>query len=186
MGSSKWIGVDLILNNCIYLFIFGCAGSSLTHRLFSACGERGPPLGLWCVGCSLRWLLCCRSRILGSMGCSSCGSQTPEHRLSSCDRRASLLLCLWDLPGSGFPGGSAGKESACHVGDLGSILGLGRSPAQGKGYPPQYSGLENPMDCMVHRVTKSRTRLSNFHFTPALAGEFFTTEPLGKPRGDSL
>ena len=43
----------------------------------------------------------------------------------------------------GFPYGSAGKESICNVGDLGSILGLGRSPAEGKGYPLQYSGLEN-------------------------------------------
>ena len=45
----------------------------------------------------------------------------------------------------GFPCGSAGKESACNVGDLGSIPGLGRSPGNGKGYPFQYSGLENSM-----------------------------------------
>ena len=64
----------------------------------------------------------------------------------------------------GFPCGSAGKESAYNVGDLGSIHGLGRSPAEGKGYPLQYSGLENSMDSIVHSVTKSRTRLSNFHF----------------------
>ena len=43
----------------------------------------------------------------------------------------------------GFPCGSAGKESACNVGDLDSIPGLGRSPGEGKGYPLQYSGLEN-------------------------------------------
>ena len=49
----------------------------------------------------------------------------------------------------GFPRGSAGKESACNVGDLGSIPELGRSPAEGKGYPFQYSGLENSMDCVV-------------------------------------
>ena len=46
----------------------------------------------------------------------------------------------------GSPGGSAGKESACNVGDLGSISWLGRSPEEGKGYPLQYSGLENYMD----------------------------------------
>ena len=46
----------------------------------------------------------------------------------------------------GFPCGSAGKESACNAGDLGSIPGLGRSPGKGKGYPLQYSGLENSMD----------------------------------------
>ena len=64
----------------------------------------------------------------------------------------------------GFPCGSAGKESACNAGDLGLILGLKRSPGKGKGYPLQYSGLENSMDCIVHGVTKSQTRLSNLHF----------------------
>ena len=45
-----------------------------------------------------------------------------------------------------FPGGSDGKESACNVGDLGSIPGTGRSPGEGNGNPLQYSCLENPMD----------------------------------------
>ena len=63
-----------------------------------------------------------------------------------------------------YPGSSAGKESAHNAGDLGSILGLGRSPGEGKGYPLQYSDLENSMDRIVHRVAKSWTRLSNFHF----------------------
>ena len=57
----------------------------------------------------------------------------------------------------GFPGGSDGKESACNVGNLGSILGLGTSPGEGKGYTLQYSGLENSMVCIVHGVTKSLT-----------------------------
>ena len=57
----------------------------------------------------------------------------------------------------GFPCGSAGKESACNAGDLGLIPGLGRSPGEGKGYPLQYSGLENSMDCIIHEVTKSQT-----------------------------
>ena len=48
--------------------------------------------------------------------------------------------------------------------DLGSIPELGRSPGEGKGYPLQYSGLENSMDCTVHGAAKSRTWLSNFHF----------------------
>ena len=55
----------------------------------------------------------------------------------------------------GFPGGSAGKESASSAGDLGSIPGLGRSSGEGKGYQLQYSGLENFTDCLVHRVAKS-------------------------------
>jgi len=63
----------------------------------------------------------------------------------------------------GFPGGSAGKEFACDVGDLRSIHGLGRSPREGNGFY-QYSGLENPLDCVVHGVTKSQTQLSDFHF----------------------
>ena len=61
-----------------------------------------------------------------------------------------------------FPRGSAGKECVCNVGDLGSIPGLGRSPGDGKGYPLQYSGLENCMDCLVHGVAKSRARPSDF------------------------
>ena len=59
---------------------------------------------------------------------------------------------------------SVGKESACNAGDPSSIPGLGRSPGEGKGYPFQYSGLENSINCQVHGVTKSRTRLSDFHF----------------------
>ena len=54
----------------------------------------------------------------------------------------------------GFPGGSVGKESAYNVGDLGLIPGLGKSPGEGKGYPLQYSGLENSMERIVHRVAK--------------------------------
>ena len=56
-----------------------------------------------------------------------------------------------------FPCGSASKESACNAGDLDSIPGLGRSPGEGKGYPLQYSGLENSMDYIVDGVAKSQT-----------------------------
>ena len=61
-----------------------------------------------------------------------------------------------------FPGGTDSRESACSVGDLGSIPGLGRSPGEGNGNPFQYSCLENPMDggacrATVHGVAKSRT-----------------------------
>ena len=57
----------------------------------------------------------------------------------------------------GFPCGSAGKESACNAKDLDSIPGLGRSPGEGKGYPLQYSDLDNSMDCTGHGVPKSGT-----------------------------
>ena len=63
-----------------------------------------------------------------------------------------------------FLDSSAGEESACNEGDLGYIPGLGRSPGEGKGYPLQYSGLENSMECIIHGVAKSRTRISDFHF----------------------
>ena len=61
---------------------------------------------------------------------------------------------LWEK--GGFPSSSAGKESACNVGDLSLIPGLGRSPGEGNGCPLQYSGLENSVDCTAHGVTKSR------------------------------
>ena len=48
--------------------------------------------------------------------------------------------------------------------DLGWIPGLGRSPGEGKGSPLQYSGLENSMDYILHRVAKSQTQLADFHF----------------------
>ena len=63
----------------------------------------------------------------------------------------------------GFLGGSAGKESACNEGDLGSILGLGRSPGEGKGYPLQYSSLENSMDYSPWGLKELDTT-DNFHF----------------------
>ena len=65
----------------------------------------------------------------------------------------SLELCIQ----MGFP---CDLKSTCDTEDLDSILGLGRSPGEGKGYPLQYSGRENSMDCIVHGVAKSRTQLS--------------------------
>ena len=67
----------------------------------------------------------------------------------------------------GFPGDPEVKVSACNEGELGSIPESGKSPGEGNGNPLQYSCLENPMDggawwATVHRVAKSRTRLSNF------------------------
>ena len=68
---------------------------------------------------------------------------------------------FYDIPSlqllMGSPCGSAGKESACNVRDLSLIPGLGRSPGDGKGYPLQWSGLGNSMDCIVHWVSKSWT-----------------------------
>ena len=66
----------------------------------------------------------------------------------------------------GFPDSSVGKESACNAGDPSLIPGSGRSIGEGIGYPLQYSGVENFMDCIVHVVVRSWTCLSDFHFTP--------------------
>ena len=57
------------------------------------------------------------------------------------------------------------KNPPASAGDLGSIPELGRSPGEGKGYPLQYSDLENSIDCRVHGIAKSWTQLSKFHFT---------------------
>ena len=94
-------------------------------------------------------------------------------------------VLAWRLPGTEEPSGlpsmgshrvghdwsdlaaaaaaAVGKESACNAGDPSSIPGSGRSPGEGKGYPLQYSGLENSMDCIV--CTKCWTWLNDFHFT---------------------
>ena len=124
--------------------------------------------------------------MLGGAASGGLNLQTPSPGAGSADRGRILLLgegdgecslhCLlpharflspvlyhpiWDFfhlkyP-LGRPSGSAGKECSCNVGDLGSIPGLGKSPGEGNGYPLQYSGLENSMDCIAHEVAKSRT-----------------------------
>jgi len=73
-----------------------------------------------------------------------------------------LLHCKQILYQLSYQGNPSKMEN--NAGDLGSIPGLGRSPGEGKGYPLQYSGLENSVDYIVHRVAKSWTRLSDFHF----------------------
>ena len=73
----------------------------------------------------------------------------------------------------------AGKESACNVGDLGLIPGLGRSPGEENGYVLQYYGLENSMDCIVHRVAESDvTEKRSFHFKNLLPNPSHKAFPL--------
>ena len=91
----------------------------------------------------------------------SVAESQPNTLCSSRDRSAAAAITVHPL---GFPCGSADEESACNVGDMGLIPGLERTPGEGKGYPLHYSGLENSMDWVVHGVTQSRTRLSDFHF----------------------
>ena len=92
------------------------------------------------VGCRYTSIRAVASHLCQPLGCFS-------HSLYQHCSQDSLLCRL--MMAKGFPCDSAGKESACNAGDLGSILGLGRSPGEGKGYPLQCSGLENSMHCMV-------------------------------------
>ena len=111
---------------------------------------------------------------------SSRGSSQPRDWTS-----VSYVSCIsrWVLYHLGFPDSSVGKESICNAGDLGSIPGLGRSPREGNGYPLQYSGLENSMDCIVHGLAKSRT-LSDFHYHCITCSLTFSLPlvPPGKPQ----
>ena len=80
----------------------------------------------------------------------------------------------------GFPRCLDDKESASNAGDLGAIPGLGRSPGEGSSYPLQYSVLENSMHCVVHRVSKSQTWLSDFHLgSPGFSFESFCQQQTG-------
>ena len=92
------------------------------------------------------------------------GSQRVGHNWATKHSTQATVRIKWGSFTIHIPCGSAGKESASNEGDLVSVPGLGRSPGEGKGYPLQYSGLENSMDCIVCGVTKSQTRLSNLHF----------------------
>ena len=121
--------------------------------LISALTQGGKDGHLFRLTCSV----CCRVRgILQTVITGLCGEclQCMDH--AGFAPAQFLAICV--------PCGSAGKESTCNMGDLGSIPGLGGSPGEGKGYPIEYSDLENSMDCIIHWVTKSRTRLSGFHF----------------------
>ena len=124
-----------------------------------------------------RWLwsaklLCPSSSILEWVAISSSrGTSWPRDRthiscVSCIGKRILYLLSNWGHTYYmlGFPHSLAGKESTCNVGDLGPIPGLQRSPEEGNRYPLQYPGLVNFMDCIVHGVAKSQTRLSDFHF----------------------
>ena len=87
-----------------------------------------------------------------------------QYMVNKCYACSVTQLCrFFEIPGGfplydqGFCGSSAGKESTCNAEDLSSIPGSGRSTGEGIGYPLQYSGLENSMDCVVHGVVKSQT-----------------------------
>ena len=84
-----------------------------------------------------------------------------------------------------FPCGSAGKKPACNSGDLDSIPGLGRSAGEERGYPLQYSGLENSMDCIVYGAPKSRTDMTEWlllHVTSYILLILLKNNPIKKQR----
>ena len=116
------------------------------------------PEGCWDVYTRTHERVISHVRITCSLGVCECASCV----CGSCGcvyMCVCVYICIHELPL-----GSAGEESTCNAGDLSLIPGLGRSPGEGKGYPLQYSSLENSMDCTVHGAAKSQTRLSDFHF----------------------
>ena len=108
--GKGWYFLFVCLFVMIYLFIFGCVGSSLLYAGFLVAASGGYSL-LRCMGFSLQWLL-----LLQSTGFSRCGtwaqllrrvgSVVTVRRLSSCGAQASLLHGMWDLPGPGLEPGS--------------------------------------------------------------------------------
>ena len=129
------------------LWELGRAPGSQTHKSIRVCLRSAPPPEVFNSQTYLHWA----------------SSNQLQFRFST------LIL--------GFPCGSAGREFTYNAEDLGETPGLGRCPGEGKGYPLQYSGLENSMDCTVHGVAKSRTRLSEFHFhihSASGSGVFFS------------
>ena len=149
------------------------------HPLETFCGVGNRPVdGIVSPALGTKQVFIGLNNILGFPS-SSTGKRTHlqcrRSWFDSCVRKFSRRRDRLPTPVSlGFPDGSDGKESACNVGDLCLIRGLGRSPWEGNGYPLQYSGLENFMDrgtwqATVHGVAKSQTWLSNFHFASLVA-----------------
>ena len=100
------------------------------------------------------------------LGFSTFAGATPSP--GSCLPHPWLLKSSWSYPAALNALSSAGRKSTCNAGDLGSIPGLGRPPGEGKGYPLQYSGLENSMDCMYHprgHKESDTTEQLPLHFT---------------------
>ena len=97
-----------------------------------------------------------------------CSHGFPSERVSS-------LVSLLIRALTGFPGGSDGKESACNVGDLGSIPGSGRSSGEGNSYPPWYSCLEKSMDREICWV-----QLIELDMTEQLIPSLSLSSPLGR------
>ena len=153
---------------------------------------------LWCGALSVEGAVCWRALSGGrviSTGLGVLSRQAAAYQIASNSAHSfsatSLVLgsrLLQHPVAAAFPGNSLGwfysraslvaqlVKNSPAMGDLGSIPGLERSPGEGKGYPLQYSGLENSMDYIVHGVAKGRTRLSDVKYLPV---DSFAWHPRG-------
>ena len=120
-------------------FLLQCMKVKSESEGAQSCPTHHDPMDCSLPGSSVHWIFQARVLEWGAIAFSR--------------RRARLPISVF----LGFPCGSAGKVSACNVADLSLIPGLARSPEEGNNYPLQYSCLENYMDCILHRATKSQT-----------------------------
>ena len=100
-----------------------------------------------------------------------------------------MLICFLNkkaVSPKGFPCGSAGKESACNVGDLGSIPGLGKSPGEGNGCPLQYTGPEKSLDRIVHAGWKALDTPERLSLSTEIKGAAGLIPPKASPSGFSM
>ena len=120
------------------------------HGLYSPCNSPGQDTGVGSLSL-LQGIFPTQGLEPGLLHCRRILYQL-SHReaLSTCNNAALHFKC------TGFPGGSASKESTCSVEDLGVIRGLGRSAGEENSYPLQYSGLENSMDYTVNGILQTR------------------------------
>ena len=134
--------LDFLRSFLPYSFQLSGASSLCVHILSVLRGLHGELA-------TVRWLLDGRGPFLPEF--PSGLSSTPSAVAAVADDSSILSLLMWQeiFHFLGFPGGSFSKESACNAGDSGSIPGSGRSPGEGKGYPLQYSDLQNSRDCIV-------------------------------------
>ena len=175
-----------------FQFSVSCIGEGNGNSLQCSCLENPRDRGAWWVavyGVAQNWTRLKRLRSSSSSsreggrkeGEGKRGYKEVYRHVQRIGNERINIAFEYNLPELGFPGGSAGKEFARNAGDLSSIPGLGRSPGEGKGYLLQYSGLENSMDCIVHKVAKSWTGLSDFHFNfPELFRELKKERQMGR------
>ena len=146
-------------------FLPQCMKVKSESEATQSCLTLSKPMDCSTAGSSVHGIFQARGLEWGAIAFSTSRKIWSVHKNCISDIQWQTTATITAICHQGFAGGSSGKESACNVGDLGSIPGLGRSPREGNGYPLQCSGLENSLDCIVHDVAKSQTQHSDFHFT---------------------